>query len=308
MVFQGYDSAFQWEITLMTWMQANFPAPLINVISIFSSFGEEIFLIAVLAFLYFCWDKEYGRKVGLTISCGMIVNPMLKNLAFRRRPYFDHEGIECLRPVDSDADLYDIAAQGYSFPSGHSTNVSAVCSSVAMFGDKKRKLHAIVSAVLCLLVGFSRVVVGCHYPTDVICGWLLGLIVMLLVSFIYKKVSNPWVLTAIFGGIGLIGFFYCQTNDFFTSYGIILGLLLSIPFERKFVNFEPTRNVLKIILRMVGAIAIYFGLNTLLKLPFSKELLESGTVIAHLIRTLRYCIVIFVDLGVYPILFRGDNK
>jgi membrane-associated phospholipid phosphatase len=47
---------------------------------------------------------------------------MAKNIALRRRPYFDHESIHILRVVEPEADIYDIAAQGYSFPSGHSTN------------------------------------------------------------------------------------------------------------------------------------------------------------------------------------------
>ena len=56
-------------------------------------------------------------------------------------------------------------------------------------------------------------------------------------------------------------------------------------------------------LRMVGGFAVYFGLNTLLKLPFSKEFLEQPVMAAFLVRTVRYAIVVFVMLAVYPMLF-----
>ena len=61
-------------------------------------------------------------------------------------------------------------------------------------------------------------------------------------------------------------------------------------------------------LRVLGGVAVFFGLNTLLKLPFSKEFLESGTLAAYLVRTLRYAVVIFVDMGVYPLVFRLTGK
>ena len=57
------------------------------------------------------------------------------------------------------------------------------------------------------------------------------------------------------------------------------------------------------ILRALGAFAIYFGLNTLLKLPFSNDFLNSASIRALLIRTARYTINMFVILGVYPMAF-----
>ena len=89
---------------------------------------------------------------------------------------------------------------------------------------------------------------------------------------------------------------------------MLLGFLLAEPFEEKYVRFESTHNVLRCILRTLGGAAIYFGLNSLLKLPFPKELLDAGDLTAHLIRSLRYAVVIFVDIGVYPLLFRYTGK
>lgn len=304
MVFEGYSFSFDWEVALMEWLQAHIPEGVISFVSQFSAFGEEMILIAIMSFIYLVYNKEMGRKIGTTICLGLCAAPMIKNLFFRRRPYFDNEGIKCLRPVDSDADLYDIAAQGYSFPSGHSTNAALTYSSIARYAKNHKKIFTIIAVVLSFLVGFSRVVVGCHFPTDVLCGWVLGLAVMMFVSTLYGRISDRRVIFVILAVLGGIGMFYCDTNDYFASYGLLLGFMLSEPFEKKYVNFKETRSPLSAILRIALAGLLYFGLNILLKLPFSKDFLSNGTLLSHLIRTLRYGVIIFLIAAVYPMLFR----
>ena len=49
-------------------------------------------------------------------------------------------------------------------------------------------------------------------------------------------------------------------------------------------------------------------LNTVLKMPFSKEFLSSGTALAHIVRTLRYGLVIFCVCGLYPMVFKFADK
>ena len=313
MVFEGYSFSFDWEIALMEWLQAHIPEGVISFISQFSAFGEELMLIAIMGLIYLAYNKEMGRKIGTAICLGLCAAPMIKNLFFRRRPYFDNQGIKCLRPVDADADLYDIAAQGYSFPSGHSTNAAVTYSSIARFAKNRKNIFGIIAAVLCFLVGFSRVVVGCHYPTDVLCGWVLGLAVMFFVSTLYARINDRRVIFVILAILGGIGLFYCDTNDYFASYGLLVGFMLSEPFEKKYVNFKGTKSPLAAILRVIVAGLLYFGLNIVLKLPFSREFLSNGTLLSHLVRTIRYGVIIFVITGVYPMLFkfvpfRGKNE
>ncbi len=135
-------------------------------------FGEELLLILLLGFVYWSYDKKLGRTMGLSAIMGLTWNTMAKNIALRRRPYFDHESIHILRVVEPEADIYDIAAQGYSFPSGHSTNAVTVFCSLAV---KVRKRWATAVAIaIPLLTGISRFVVGVHYPTDVLAGAAVG--------------------------------------------------------------------------------------------------------------------------------------
>jgi membrane-associated phospholipid phosphatase len=70
-------------------------------------------------------------------------------------------------------------AGGWSFPSGHATESAAVYVTLAhMFADNKSSgiktlAYAIAFTATCM-IGVSRVYLGVHWPTDVICGWALG--------------------------------------------------------------------------------------------------------------------------------------
>lgn len=304
----GNTFYFEWEVALQQWLQGMIDSEIgIAIVSFITMFGEEMVMIAVLGFLYWSYDKKFGKFVGLNILVGTVANPMLKNLAFRRRPYFDHPSIKILKPVDASADIYNIAEQGYSFPSGHTTNSTVTYSSLAMYKKNNKVLWGI-AVVLPFFVGLSRVMLGAHYVTDVLCGWVVGTGLMLLFSYLQTHVKNENRLHLIVALCCLPGVFYCQTTDFFTGYGMMLGYFLAVPFEKKFVNFKETKNVLESILRVVVGGALYFGLNKLLKLPFPKELLESATMPSFLIRTARYAIIIFVLMGIYPMIFDKFKK
>ena len=85
--------------------------------------------------------------------------------------------------------------------------------------------------------------------------------------------------------------------------GLLIGAVVAIPFERKYVCFQDTRNIFAMILRTVGAFALYFVLNKVLKLPFHQAFLDGGSLSAFLVRTIRYAVIMFVIMGVYPKVF-----
>jgi Membrane-associated phospholipid phosphatase len=218
MASAGTTFFFQWEVALETWLQSVLGDSAISVISFFSAFGEQLLLVGVIGFLYWCWDKKFGKFVGINLMVAGLWNPMIKNIVCRRRPYFDNEGIKCLRAVDSEADIYDIAAQDFSFPSGHSSAAASVYGSIARY--LKKRWAIIAAVIIIVLIGFSRVTVGVHYPTDVICGWVLGIGVVFLIPWLQKKINNDPLFYAILLLTGIPGFFFCKTNDFYTSFGM----------------------------------------------------------------------------------------
>lgn len=303
---EGISFCFPWEVQLIEWLQS-FAGPLVTAIaSFFTMFGEELVLVGILGFTYWCYDKKWAKYIGINLLAALLAGPLIKNIALRRRPYMDHEGIRCLRKVNQSADVMDIAAQGYSFPSMHSANTMTVFQSLARC--MKKSWIGVLTAVIILGVGISRMYLGVHYPTDVLAGWLIGALVVAVISRLQVKITNPLVFAAIYGIVGLPGWFYCTSHDFYTVYGLAIGILLGFYVEERWVHFENTKSVIRSILRLVGGVALFLIITTVTKMLFSKEVLEASNFVAHVIRFARYAIGSFVVICIYPILFRYTAK
>ena len=294
----GNSFYFGWEPVFMQWLQNALGETGVKVMSVLSVLGEEYIIVAVFAFLYLAFDKQSGVYIGTTLMTALVANPMIKNIFLRRRPYFDHPEVKCFKPVDRNADIYDVSAQGFSFPSGHSTNTATFYGAVsARF--KKRWIY-ITAVVISLFVGVLRVALGAHYPTDVFMSYAVGAAIIFGIGILQRKVRRQWVVFLTLLVPAGCGFIYCRSNDYFNGLGLMIGFFGGVLFERKFVNFSETRYIPQAILRVGIGAGIFFGLNTLLKLPFSEEFLASATIGQYLLRTIRYAVVIFFLAGVYP--------
>lgn len=297
----GNTFYFDWEVALMQFLQSHMGGAAVKIASVISALGEDLVLILIMGCAYWAVNKKAGLKIGVNIMTASLLFPLFKNVVLRRRPYMDHASIKCLKPVQKDADLMDIAAQGYSFPSGHSANSAVAMGSLAYFFRKK--LFKILAVIVPLLVGISRFCLGVHYPTDVLCGWIIGCGVVFLIPALEKKFRNERTLYWIIFAAVTPGILFCRTNDYYTSFGMMLGLLLGNMFEEKYVNFKKAPNFISGALRVAGGVAIYFGLNTVLKMPFPAELLQSATMAQFAIRAARYALIIFIEVGIYPMIF-----
>ncbi len=299
---EGNVFFFQWEVDLIVWLQGNMGSVGTFLSKVFSFIGGETFSLLLLIVMLFCYKKEAGKRVARTVLTASMWFPMIKNVVLRVRPYMAHkEKIEVLQVVEADADKWDIIQQGFSFPSGHGATAVSLFGSI---GKELRKRWMWTLAILMpLLIGLSRISVGVHYPTDVLAGWAIGLAAIGFNVLLEKKVKKEWGRYAILLVLTVPGIFWCTSRDYFTALGLLIAAAVAFPYEEKHVKFQDTRNPWAMILRTAGAFAIYFALNTLLKMPFSKEWLDSGVLAANLVRTARYAVILFIVLGVYPRVF-----
>ena len=143
-----------------------------------------VWIVLAIALICFKQTRKMGITLGLALLLGLIVGNLgLKNLFARPRPYD-------VNPDIVDHMLIERLFNSYSFPSGH----TRCCfeSGMAMFLCDKR--FGKVAFVLGGFIGFSRIYLYMHYPTDVIAGALLGLlngfIAFIIVDKIYKAIDN----------------------------------------------------------------------------------------------------------------------
>ena len=88
----------------------------------------------------------------------------------------------------------------------------------------------------------------------------------------------------------------------------MLGLFSAVLFEARFVRFAVARRPLRGAVRLAVGVALFFGVSTLLKKPFSPEFLARDCFGAHLVRALRYALASFAVMGLYPLLFRPADR
>lgn len=290
----------------MAYIQSFASPVLTDIMAAFTMLGEELFLVAIVAYLYLCLDKKTGRFMAAGMLFTIVGGEFIKNSVLRRRPYFDNPGIKCLRAPNGSGDIFDIAVQGYSFPSVHASD--AVIMTGSVYPAVRRKWAKALCLILPFLVGFSRIYLGVHYPTDVLAGWLFGLLVLAVVSYVIRSCSNWLVIAIVCALLALPGWFVCCTKDFFSAYGLMIGIFLSFHFDDKLVHFSNIPNSLRSVVRFIVGLAVFLGMNECLKLPFGAEFLDGGSTAAHIVRAARYAIASFAAMGLYPILFRYTDR
>ncbi len=122
------------------------------------------------------------------------------------------------------------------------------------------------------------------------------MISVLIVHLLQERVRNTPALYGILLVTAVPGFFYCKSADYFTAMGLLIGFMGGTLLDDGYLHFENTRKPLWMVVRVLGGLAVYFALNTMLKLPFSKEFLSGGSTAALMVRCARYAIIAFVGL------------
>lgn len=288
------------EESITIFLQAHLSETMISFLKVMANFGDEAALIVIIGFLYWCYDKKTGKKLILYLSIANIFYPMIKNVVKRVRPYMVNDKIQCFKPA-YDGDAYDITVQGYSFPSGHMVNCACVYGE--MFKRYLNKILRVLIVVLIILVGLSRICLGVHYLSDVIVGFIFGLFICYILDKLLNKYDKKivYLVLIILGGTGFI---FCKSNDFYMGYGMMIGSMAADLFEEKYINFEGTNNILEIIIRMLIGILLFVLVSKGSKLPFTEEFLNSKTTLSFLVRAIRYFLIVFLVIGVYPICFK----
>jgi undecaprenyl-diphosphatase len=141
---------------------AAFPIPR-RILQLASRLGDGIVWYALIAALPWIYGREALRPVMVMAATGMLgllVYKVLKRAFVRERPFITHRAIDlAMPPLDR-----------YSFPSGHTLHAVSFALQASMHFPQL----AWGLIPLALTIAASRVVLGLHYPTDVLAGAVLG--------------------------------------------------------------------------------------------------------------------------------------
>jgi membrane-associated phospholipid phosphatase len=157
------NSILDWGIDFIAGLQTS--APWLEAPSRFFSFlGTEKFYLFLLPFLYWCVNVRLGLRVGVILSLSDCLNTFFKFLFHQPRPYWVSDKVRMIQ-----------AEVSYGLPSGHAQHAVAVWGTAAARG--KGWLRWLMT-VLIFLIGFSRIALAVHFPTDVLAGWLIGGVIL----------------------------------------------------------------------------------------------------------------------------------
>lgn len=144
-----------------------------------SFLGNSGMIFILISVLLLCVPKERSKGVQMLLALVfslIFCNLLLKNLVTRVRPFDMVGGIELLVQ----------APQDYSFPSGHTSAAFAAATVMVLNRSRLRGLFL----VFALLMGFSRLYLYVHFPSDVLGGMLTGMVSGYLATQCYQLIAR----------------------------------------------------------------------------------------------------------------------
>ena len=164
---------------VLEFIRINLHSPMMDkTVPIITSLGNMglVWIIIGLAFIANKKYRKYGFIMLCTLCIGVLIGDgIIKPLVGRIRPFNFVENIELLiKPPSS-----------FSFPSGHTMSSFAAATIIY----KANKRMGIGAFLLAALIGFSRMYLYVHYPSDVLVGCVLGII---LSTCVYKIISPKY--------------------------------------------------------------------------------------------------------------------
>jgi membrane-associated phospholipid phosphatase len=167
------DPLLQFELSVTIAVQS-IGAWLQPVLSIFTFMGNEEFYLVIVPLLYWCVDAGLGLRIGTMLMATTWLNGLLKLAFHTPRPYWVDTRVKAM-----------VAESSFGTPSGHSQN------SASLWGLAAAKLPYrwtwTAALVIIFLIGFSRLYLGVHFLSDILSGWLVGFLLLVL----YLKVEKP---------------------------------------------------------------------------------------------------------------------
>ena len=159
--FRAFDIAVSHAINMQRGSSPDWLIQLMQGISWIGGGAQRYIIVAILtAALWRWWGWGSALAMGVTTLIAALTSDVMKYFFARVRP----DLVTQLDPITSPA-----------FPSGHANNAAVVYILFIMLVPQARHpLWQIAAATMISMTGVSRIMLGVHWPTDVLGGWMLG--------------------------------------------------------------------------------------------------------------------------------------
>lgn len=138
-----------------------------------SSYPIYVMIVVIIGLLFFRSTRFWGIVGCASILFGLLLNTIIAKLFFRERPFVQHQFTPLMEKDPTSA----------SFPSDQATIAFTFAWTIFMINRKWGSL----CFLLAVLIGFSRIFVGHHYPTDLFGGFAIASIVAWISYFGLKQ-------------------------------------------------------------------------------------------------------------------------
>lgn len=168
------------EFYILNFIRDYISNPFLDVLMPFVSFLGSFGMIWIVLAVVLIITKKH-KQLGYSLSANLIFNfvgcnLIIKPIVARIRPYEINQSIELLVSAPHD----------YSFPSGHTLFAFGAATIIFLYN---KKIGALMYA-FALLMGFSRLYLYVHFPTDVAFGAFLGIIFAIISHWLEKEVKS----------------------------------------------------------------------------------------------------------------------
>ena len=276
-----------------------------------TTLGEETAFLVVALILFWCIDKRRGYYVLSVGFLGTIFNQALKLICRVPRPWVLDENFTILEQARE-------AASGYSFPSGHTQSAVGVFGAIAY--TEKRKWLRWVLIILAALVGFSRMYIGVHTPTDVLVAAATSVVFLLVLRPMTMKGGKTFhIVLGVLLGIAVGYLAYVELYPFpadidphnmesgiknaYTLLGCILAMILVYVVDTRWLDFPVKAVWWAQMIKVIGGLAVVLAVKEGLRAPL--EALFAGHMTA---RAVRYFLIVVVAGVLWPMTFRFFSR
>jgi len=233
------EAVLQWGLDFVRQIQTLTTPWLTVIMRAITSTGSAAACLILISFIYWCVDEKKGLRLAVVLLISAWINLALKYLLDQPRPFFE--------AYDPSVGRTAVIMGG--FPSAHAQNslvIWIIIASWKIVPRLSRAAHFGIAALLCLLIGFSRIYLGAHFPTDVLGGWLLGGIILavyfLAGSRIEALLKSPRAGLIAAAVLAFAMNMYRPSEYMLMPGGMILGLGIGCFLCRRYVNFNAVLN------------------------------------------------------------------